>query len=138
MKNTCLFYNVFQVLNIHLIKISKTEPPDLLFFVVFINFYISRYYFSQIFRTSFNYYYLEKRFCHKSFALNQLTQTPHLLNDQNPLNMTKVFCRCSLPTQMTKAGYIIIPEPTEVWIQHEIKTESNWDRQKPAATKKVL
>ena len=36
MKNTCPFYILFQVLKIRLIKICKTEPPDLLFIVVFI------------------------------------------------------------------------------------------------------
>ena len=30
------------------------QPPDLLFFVVLHSFYISRYHFPQIFRTSFN------------------------------------------------------------------------------------
>ena len=40
MKNTSPFYIVFQVLNIHLIKICKIEPP---FLAVFISFYISRY-----------------------------------------------------------------------------------------------
>ena len=44
---------VFQVFKVRLIKIFKIEPPDLLFLVVFISFYISRYHFSQIFRTSF-------------------------------------------------------------------------------------
>ena len=34
---------VFQVLKVRLIKICKTEPPDLLFLVAFISFYISRY-----------------------------------------------------------------------------------------------
>ena len=54
MKNTCPFYIVFQVLKVRLIKVCKIQPPDLLFLVVFISFYISRYHFSQIFRTSFN------------------------------------------------------------------------------------
>ena len=44
---------VFQVFKVRLIKIFKIEPPDLLFLVVFISFYISRYHFSQFFRTSF-------------------------------------------------------------------------------------
>ena len=43
MKNTCPFYIVFQVLNIHLIKLCKIESPDLLFLVIFITFYFSRY-----------------------------------------------------------------------------------------------
>ena len=42
-------------LTILLIKICKILPPDLLFLFVFISFfYISRYNFSKIFRTSFN------------------------------------------------------------------------------------
>ena len=51
MKNTCPFHIVFQVLKVRLCKI---EPPNLLFLAVFISFYIIRYHFSQIFRTSFN------------------------------------------------------------------------------------
>ena len=43
MKNTCPFYIVFQVLKVRLEKICKIEPPDLLFLVVFISFYISIY-----------------------------------------------------------------------------------------------
>ena len=48
-----LFYIMFQVLKVLLIKICKIEPADLLFVVVFISFYISRYHFSQILRNSF-------------------------------------------------------------------------------------
>ena len=55
MKNTSPFHIIFQVLKVLLIKTErKIEPPDLLFTVVLISFYISRYHFSQIFRTSFN------------------------------------------------------------------------------------
>ena len=56
MKNTCPFYNVFQVLKVLLIKICKIQPPDFYFLllVVFISFCINRYHFSKIFRTSFN------------------------------------------------------------------------------------
>ena len=52
MKSTCPFYIVFQVLEGLFIKICKIHPPDLLFLVVFISFYISRSHFSQIFRSS--------------------------------------------------------------------------------------
>ena len=38
---------------VHLIKIYKIQPPDLLFIVV-LHYFFSRYHFSQIFRTSFN------------------------------------------------------------------------------------
>ena len=49
-----IFYILFQVLKVLLIKICKIQSLDLLFLVVFISFYISRYHFSQVFRTSFN------------------------------------------------------------------------------------
>ena len=52
MKNTFPFYIVFQVLKVLLGKICRMQFPDL--FIVFISFYISRYHFLQIFRTSFN------------------------------------------------------------------------------------
>ena len=42
MKNKCLFFIVFQVLKVLLMKICKMQPIDLLFLVVFISFYISR------------------------------------------------------------------------------------------------
>ena len=42
MKNKCLFFIVFQVLKVLLMKICKIQPVDLLFLVVFIKFYISR------------------------------------------------------------------------------------------------
>ena len=45
MKNTCPFYILFQVLKVLLIKICKIHLADLLFLVVFISFYISRYQF---------------------------------------------------------------------------------------------
>ena len=61
MKNTCPFYIVFQVLKVILIKISKIQPPDLLYLLVFISFYIGKYNFSQIIRTSFNIGLLQKK-----------------------------------------------------------------------------
>ena len=74
-KNTCLFYSIFQVLNVLLIKICKIEPPDLLFIIVLISFYISRYHFSQICRTSFNIY----------------LKTPHLLKHPKSAKCDKSF-----------------------------------------------
>ena len=49
-----LFYIMFQVLKVLLIKLCKIHSLHLLFLVVSISFYISRYNFSQVFRTSFN------------------------------------------------------------------------------------
>ena len=67
---------VFQVPKVHLIKICKIEPPDLLFLVAFISFYISRYHFSQIFRNSFRIIF-KKDFCHKfSFLMDSLKLPP--------------------------------------------------------------
>ena len=90
---------VFQVLKVRLIKICKIEPPDLLFLVPFISFYISRYHFSQIFRNSFR--IIRKKIFRHEFSfltdsLNPPPASPHPLNGQGPLSVTKVFCRCSL------------------------------------------
>ena len=70
---------MFQVLKVRLIKICKIEPPDILFLVVFITFYISRYHFSQIFRT------------HSVLSVKKI-----LVTNFNPLSVMKFFCRCSL------------------------------------------
>ena len=72
---TKIFYIVFQVLKVLLIKICKIQSLDLLFLVVFISFYISRYHFSQVFRTSFNIIW-KKDFRHKFSFFNRFTQTP--------------------------------------------------------------
>ena len=45
------FYILLQVLKVLLLKIYKTQLPDLILLMLF---YISRYYFPQLFRTSFN------------------------------------------------------------------------------------
>ena len=88
MKNTCLFYILFQLLKVLLLKICKIEPPDLLFLVV-LHQQIPRYYFPQIFRTSFN-MICKKDFRHKFSFFNGFTQplpTNHL-NSQNLLSMS--------------------------------------------------
>ena len=60
---------VFLALKVLLTKICKIEPPDHLFLVVIISFYIRRYHFSQIFRTSFR-IICKKDFRHKfSFSV---------------------------------------------------------------------
>ena len=88
---TKLFYIVFQVLKVLLIKICKIQSLDLLFLVVFISFYISRYHFSQVFRTSFN-IWKKKDFHHKfSFLTDSSLKFPHPLNSQNLLSVTKVL-----------------------------------------------
>ena len=94
---TKLFYIVFQVLKVLLIKICKIQSLDLLFLVVFIRFHISRYLSSQVFGTSFNIIW-KKHFRRKFSFFNRFTQAPHAhpLNSQNPLSVTKVFCQCSL------------------------------------------
>ena len=72
MKNTYSLYIIFQVLKVHLIKICKIKPPDILFFV-FISFYIiCRHHFSQIFRTSFT-TSEKKDFCHKFSFFRRFT-----------------------------------------------------------------
>ena len=96
MKNTCPFYIILQVSNIHLIKICKIEPPDLLFLVVFISFYISRYIIFHKFLELYSILSVKKIFV-TNFFFNGFTQSPspNPLNGQNPLSVTKV-CRCSL------------------------------------------
>ena len=70
------------------------QPPALLFLAAFISFYISRYHFWKIFRTSFN--IIWKKNFHDEFSIfNGLTQT-HSLNSQNPLSVKKGFCQCPI------------------------------------------
>ena len=66
--------HLFQVLKVLLIKICKIQSLDLLFLAVSVSFYISRYHFSQVFRTSFNIVW-KKDFHHKFSFLNGFTQT---------------------------------------------------------------
>ena len=105
----------FQGLKVLLIKICKIQPPGLLFLFVFISFYISRYPFSQIFRTLFNNIW-KKYFHHKFFFFNGFAQilpptTP--LNSQNLLSMTKVFCWCSL---IIKAWFFKVSTTGDMWL----------------------
>ena len=71
---TKIVYIVFQVLKVLLVKICKIQSLDLLF-LVFISFYISRYHFSQVFRTSFNIIW-KKDFRRKFSFFNGFTETP--------------------------------------------------------------
>ena len=93
----CPFYIVFQLLKLLLLNICKIQPPDLLFLAVFINIYINRYNFSQIFRTCST---LSEKIIFVttfSFLMDSLKHLPtHPLNSQNLLSMTKVFCFCYL------------------------------------------
>ena len=80
MKNTCLFYIIFQVLKVLLTKICKIEPPDLLFFLSFTS--------AVSFFTNFQNFiehYLKKIFCHKFSFFNGFTKPPTPFNAQNPL-----------------------------------------------------
>ena len=87
---TNFFYIVFQVLKVIIVKICKKQSLDLLFLVLFISFYISRYNFSQVFRTSFN--IIWKIFVTIFFFFNGSlnSHSPHPFNSQNPLSVTKV------------------------------------------------
>ena len=84
-----------------LIKICKIQLPDPLFLVIFISYYISRYHFSQIFRTSFNINQKKIFFTNFPIFMDSL-EPPHALNDQNLLSMMEVFQWCSL-TMMVKS-----------------------------------
>ena len=78
-KKHVLFYIVFQVLKVLIINICKIQLPDLLFPVVFINFYISRDDFSQIFITPFSIIW-KKDFRHKFFFFKSAKRGRSLLS----------------------------------------------------------
>ena len=78
-----------------LINICKISHQIFYFLFFYISFYISRHHFSQNIRTSFNIIW-KKDFRDKSSFFNGFTHHPILLNGQNPLSVTKVFCLCSL------------------------------------------
>ena len=94
---TNILYIVFQVLKVLLIKICEMQSLDVLFLVVFISFYISRYNFSHVFRTSFNIIW-KKDFRRKFSFFNGFTQTPTPLPPWQPkfASVTNAFCQCSL------------------------------------------
>ena len=52
------------------------QSLDLLFLVVFISFHIRRYYFSQVFKSSFNIIWKKKNAFDKYSVFNGFTQTP--------------------------------------------------------------
>ena len=109
MTNTFLPYYIyiFQVLKVCLIKIYKTESPDLLL-VVFISFYYTAQQIS--FFTKFYHIICKNNFHHKfSSFFDVFTQTPLShppFTGQNPLSMTKVFCWCSLAKNLTETSFL--------------------------------
>ena len=115
MKNTCPFYIIFKVLKVLLIKICKIEPPDLLFIVVFISFYISFisadiifHKFLELHSTLSGKKILVTNFLFLTDSLPRYPSPtpPHLFKSQNPLSVTKVFCRCSLIRFVTNNSVI--------------------------------
>ena len=78
-------------------KNLKIKPLDLLFLGAFISFYIQHadnnfYKFLELHSTLY-----EKKIFVANFPfLTNSLKHPHPLNSQNPLSVTKVFCRCSL------------------------------------------
>ena len=93
------FLIVFKVLQVTLTNICKISHQIFYFLLFYVSFYISRYNFSQIIRTSFIVIW-------KKDSL----KPPHPLNGQNPLSVTKVFCRCSLIVLFFRTrGSTVIP-----------------------------
>ena len=80
MKNTYPFYIVFYVLKlkVHLINICIIEPPDLLFLVVFVSFYISRYMIHKF--LELNSILSLTHFCHIFFFTDSLKPTKKDIN----------------------------------------------------------
>ena len=73
MRKTCHFYFIFQALKVLLINIMRCNPSYFYFLLFYISFYISRYQFSELFRTSFNISYLKNDFRYKfSFLIDSL------------------------------------------------------------------
>ena len=95
MKNTYLFYTVFQVLKV--IKNCKIQPPDLLFLYGLLAFSSAGIIFHKFLELHSK--ISEKNFHHQfSFLMDllRLPTHPHPLNSQIPLSVKRVFCRCSL------------------------------------------
>ena len=90
-----LFKLYFEALKVLLINICQMSHQIFYFLLFYTSLYISRHHFSQIFRTSRNIIW-KKRFSLRISFFDRFTQTPHPLNSQNPLTVTKVFCLCSL------------------------------------------
>ena len=87
MKNSGPFYIVFEVLKVLLIKIYKIQPSVLLFLIVLHWLIHQQILFFTIFQNFIQ--HLKKDFRHQFLFFNRLTQTPHPLNDQNLLSVTK-------------------------------------------------
>ena len=89
------------ILMIKICMISHQIFYFLLF--ILISFYISRYHFSQIFKTSFNIW--QKNFCHKFYFFNGFTQTP----TPAPPSIPPLFCK-GVP-----APYPLFKVPSSLW-----------------------
>ena len=89
-------------------NIYKIQSPVLLLLLLlYISFYISRYHFSQLSRTSLNIISKKKthkNFCYKFvFLMDSFTPfppPPSPLDDKNLLSVTKFFCWCSLNSKI--------------------------------------
>ena len=93
------WYIVFPFLKLLLIRVvtsyeikDRASQPVPLFLVVLhhISFYISRYYFLQLFRTKSKIFW-KKDFCHRFSVFNRFILAPKHLKSQNLSSMTKVF-----------------------------------------------
>ena len=102
MKNTHLFYIVFQVSNALPIKSYKILLSVPLFVVV-LHQQISVL---QLFRTSFN---IMKKIFVTNFSCLMDSLVGDLFNGQNSLSITKVFCWCSLTLKTLNVWDVLIP-----------------------------
>ena len=113
---------VFQVLKVCPIKICKTEPADHLFLITVISFYISRYHFSKIFRTSFR-IIRKKYFHHKfSFSTDSLSHPPPLrdpspLHTHPPLTANTCTFKCKFKCLTYCIDWAVIPEKNSVRVR---------------------
>ena len=98
-------YIVFQALKVRFIKSYKIWLRVLLFLVVLHQLLHQQISFFTTFQSLIQ-IYLKKDFCHEFLFFSRLTQTLKLLDGQNLLSVTKVFCRCSLSLKC-KQPYIM-------------------------------
>ena len=93
---TKIFYIAFQVLKVHLIKISNGYSNQIFYFLLFLLAFTSAYIIFTSFQNLIQ-HYLKKRFSSQIF-LQRTHSTPpsKLLYSQNQLRVPIFFCQCSI------------------------------------------
>ena len=121
MQNTNLFWILFHVLKVLLIKIIRCSDHFLYFLLFRISFTSADIFFYKFLELHST--LPEKGFCHEFFFINKFTLAPTHFMRQNPLSMTKVFCRCSLIGEVNFLKALMAPEAGRYWnkVRHGFK-----------------